>query len=40
MENKAIFYNTAEFYELLFRKIPLGAINESWFLQKIMKVKV
>lgn len=35
MENKAIFYNTAEFYELLFRKIPLGAINESWFLQKI-----
>lgn len=34
-ENKAVFYNVPEFYELITRKIPLGAINENWFLNKI-----
>lgn len=35
LSNKSIFYNIPEFYELLSRKIPLGSINESWFLQNI-----
>ena len=35
LKNKSVFYNIPEFYELLSRKIPLGSINESWFLQNI-----
>ena len=31
----SIFYSLPDFYELMTRKIPLGAINESWFLRHI-----
>ncbi|MCR4715386.1 MAG: sugar transferase [Treponemataceae bacterium] len=33
--NRAIFYSLPDFYELMTRRIPLGAINESWFLRHI-----
>lgn len=35
LATESVFYSTAEFYEIIFRKIPLGAINEFYFLQGI-----
>lgn len=35
LSKNAIFYSLPDFYELMTRRIPLGAINESWFLRHI-----
>ena len=35
LEKRAFFYSLPDFYELMTRRIPLGAINESWFLRHI-----
>ena len=35
LSKRAVFYSLPDFYELMTRKIPLGAINESWFLRHI-----
>ncbi len=34
---RVIIYDTPYFYELIFKKIPLAEINESWFLDKILE---
>ncbi|MCR4939988.1 MAG: sugar transferase [Treponemataceae bacterium] len=35
LSNRAVFYSLPDFFEVMTRRIPLGAINESWFLRHI-----
>lgn len=35
LERRVRFMRLPEFYEIVFRRIPIGAINEAWFLENI-----